>query len=163
MDVKAASFDASLPLATKKMQDDSSMYVTQVSNLKEDEFAEFNFDAIGDIKDVDELKESMLEAAEEYGLEAIAMLANYSQSIPKINDLNFGTSGRILRYNKNIIKNGKLRDQIGYIGVLFSAMKLLNSDSKLKPVINYVINTIEFVGEKFFDHKAILQLMDDIY
>ena len=53
----------------------------------------------------------MLEAAEEYGLDAVAMLANYSQSIPKINDLNFGTSGRIMRYNKNIIKHGKLRDQ----------------------------------------------------
>lgn len=104
----------------------------------------------------------MLEAAEEYGLDAVAMLANYSQSIPKINDLNFGTSGRIMRYNKNIIKHGKLRDQIGYVGVLFSAMKLLNSDSKLKPFVNYVINTIEFVGEKFFDHESILELMDDI-
>ena len=50
----------------------------------------------------------MLDAAELYGLDAIAMLANYSQSIPNILNLNFGTSGRILRYNQNIIKNGKL-------------------------------------------------------
>jgi hypothetical protein len=48
------------------------------------------------------------------------------------------------------------------VGVLFTAMKLLNSESKLVPVINYVVNTIEFVGEKFFDHSAILGQMDDI-
>ena len=97
-----------------------------------------------------------------YGIQALEVLANYSQSIPNIINLNFGTSGRILRYNKNQLKEGDFADKVGYIGVLFSAIKLLNSKSKLVPNVNYVVNTIEFVGEKFFDHDAIMALMDDI-
>ena len=49
-----------------------------IEGLDENDFAEFNFDSLKDIKDIEALEDNMLDAAELYGLDAIAMLANYS-------------------------------------------------------------------------------------
>ena len=44
MDVKAASFDASLPLPTKFMETEATRVVNKIEVLTEEEFSEYNFD-----------------------------------------------------------------------------------------------------------------------
>ena len=51
---------------------------------------------------------------------------------------------------------------MGYIGVLFQAVKLLNYDVKLVPQVNVLVDTLDFTKERFFDIDKLMSIFDTI-
>ena len=77
--------DAHLPSPTPLMllEKDRQIYVKQYSV----------------ITDLTDQEREILELTEEFGWQQIEVLTNFSDSIRLIDDFNFGTSSKILRYN----------------------------------------------------------------
>ena len=71
-------------------------------------------------------------------------------------------ASRILRYHENVLKSNEFREGIGYIGVLFQAVKMLNHKVKLIPVVNELINSVDYRKERFFDMGKLIGIMDTI-
>ena len=71
-------------------------------------------------------------------------------------------ASRIIRYNDDILKTEEFRDGMGYIGVLFQAVKMTNYDVKLVPEVNELIDTLDFRKERFFDMKELIEIFESI-
>ena len=71
-------------------------------------------------------------------------------------------ASRILRYHENILKSNEFREGIGYIGVLFQAVKMLNHKVKLIPIVNELINSVDYKKERFFDMSKLISILDTI-
>lgn len=112
--------------------------------IEEAEAATRDYVYIEEITDLTEEEESFLNAALEYGWPMIERLHNFSISIEDILDVNYGTAMRVIRYNKRAHADDTFKDMVGYIGVYFEAIKMLQYKSKLVPTINTVLNTITY-------------------
>ena len=51
---------------------------------------------------------------------------------------------------------------MGYIGVLFQALKITNYDVKLVPEVNELVDTLDFRKERFFDIQELIDILDSI-
>ena len=51
---------------------------------------------------------------------------------------------------------------MGYIGVLFQAVKITNYDVRLVPEVNELIDTLDFRKERFFDMQKLVDIFDTI-
>ena len=51
---------------------------------------------------------------------------------------------------------------MGYIGVLFQAVKITNYDVKFIPVVNKLVDTLDFRKERYFDMKELIDILDTI-
>ena len=71
-------------------------------------------------------------------------------------------ASRIIRYNDDILKTEEFRDGMGYIGVLFQAVKMTNYDVKLVPEVNALIDTLDYRKERFFDMKKLVEIFESI-
>ena len=71
-------------------------------------------------------------------------------------------ASRILRYHEKVLKSQEFRDGIGYIGVLFQAVKMLNHKVKLIPMVNELIDSVDYRKERYFDMELLISIIDSI-
>lgn len=163
MDDNEVEYDDAVPRPSISMVDIAEGIVTMFQGKTEQEFLDFDFSSIRSIDELGQLEDELIYFSETYGLPMFKILLNYSESIPDIMYLNFGTTSRILRFNKRFIQqSNELRENVGYIGILFSSIKQLNSKSKLVPTVNSVLNTVEFNTAEFFNMTDIMHTLEKI-
>ena len=96
------------------------------------------------------------------GWNALYRLMNFSLALQDPTDSNFMFASRIIRYNDDVLKTEEFRQGMGYIGVLFQAVKITNYDVKFIPVVNKLVDTLDFRKERYFDMKELIHIMDTI-
>mmetsp|Transcript_1989 Transcript_1989/g.3502 ORF Transcript_1989/g.3502 Transcript_1989/m.3502 type:complete len:160 (+) Transcript_1989:144-623(+) len=117
---------------------------------------------LDEITDLNDMQREFLDASEEFGLPVLKVIHNFSSSIEDILDINYGATSRVLRFNERLLQDDFFEQNVGYLGVLFSAIKMLNYKSKLIPEINLVLNTVSYNTERYFVLQEILLIMEDI-
>lgn len=98
---------------------------------------------VGEYSKIDNLTDKereIIEISEEYAWDQLEFIANYSSGILDMADYNFGTSSYILRFNLRLKNNEEFKTNIGYIGILFEAIEMVNAKVYLEPAINTQLN-----------------------
>ena len=109
--------------------------------------------------DLDDTKFKFYEVSNTKGWKMLEVLYNFSASVDDFTDINFLTAERIMRYNDRVLndKENNFFENIGYVGVFISSIKMLNKDSLLVPRENKIINTWEYLPTRFFDLNLVLK------
>jgi hypothetical protein len=93
------------------------------------------------------------------------MIKNYTDSIYILDDINFLTANKMLRYLHRFKEADNFHKEMGYIGILTQAMSVLNHRVKLVPELTPTDDdefVVAFKKYKFFDQQLFLTQMSDI-
>ena len=114
-------------------------------------------DIIEELTDEDE---QFMEQAEK-GIEMLKYLANYTDGIDDITELNFKAPEHILRFNEKA-KNGYMFSQnMGYIGTLMASIKNVNHKVKIVPVQD-AVGSWSYKGYDFYNLSEVIDYFDRI-
>ena len=114
-------------------------------------------DVIEELTDEDE---QFMEQAEK-GIEMLKYLANYTDGIDDITELNFKASEHILRFNEKAKHSQIFRDNMGYIGTLMSSIKNVNHKVKIVPVQD-AVGSWSYKGFDFYNLSEVIDYFDRI-
>ena len=70
----------------------------------------------------------------EKGIEMLKFLANYTDGIDDITEMNFKAAEHILRFNQRAKHSKIFKEHMGHIGTLMSSIKNVNHKVKIVPI-----------------------------
>ena len=144
---------------TEKLTDPSIPQPTDSQKkLRDDNMREGNYNDI--IEELTDEDEDFMFAAEK-GLDMLKFLANYTDGISDITQMNFKTSEHILRFNKRAKNSFEFENNMGYIGTLAASIKNVNHKVKIVPTVDNSGNW-EYKGEDFYNLSEVIDYLDRI-
>lgn len=68
------------------------------------------------------------------GIEMLKFLANFTDGIQDITQMNYKYTEHILRFNERAKNSTEFRENMGYIGTLMASIRMVNHKVKIVPV-----------------------------